>query len=90
MDGLGIDLGGVQINCQSGHDGNRKGAQLVRDEVHTEGGHPGEAMVDEYVGHATITLNADLQSKTCGWVSSFSFNCAFDHIQCFIDVTLQH
>ena len=67
MDGLGVDLGGVQINCQAGHDGDRNWAQLVRSEVHTEGGHPGETMVDEYVGSAGIGLKGRLQSKTCGW-----------------------
>ena len=73
MDGLGIDLGGVQINCQPGHDGDRKGTQLVRSEVHTEGGHAGETQEDEDVGHAGIRLEAERQGKTYGWGVCFSF-----------------
>ena len=67
MDGLRIDLGRVQINCQPGHNGDGEGAQLVRGEVDADGGHAGETQKDEDIGHAGISLKAESQSKTLGW-----------------------
>ena len=73
MDGLWVDLDGIQIDRQRGHNDDRKGAQLVRHEVDTEGGHAGDTQVDQDIGRACIGLLPDLQSKSCGWGVCFSF-----------------
>ena len=58
MDGLWINLGGVQIHGEPGHDGDGNGAQLVRCEVDADGRHAHKSQEDENISHAGVSLQA--------------------------------